>query len=289
MADSSELRALFSLVTDRPGLNHVEGLEPFRSRLEQDEDGRVLRFLTRKLANLKGGVRGGVAFVIAEHYLKSGDLEAIERLFATDDADVKKSVLNALWGKPPASNPGMGPGIIALSLRAVRHQVAAVRAEACSVIQNQCDWGVDVRKTADPLLSLLKDSSGLVRMQAACAVGNLARRKYEMSRHIKPLGANLKHADFYVRTWSAWALWEMSRFRHDIGTAVANLARLLASEDEDDDDARKHAAGALLHHAKKSADNARQVRQCTDAAKPDRSRTQIRRFEEQLAKLGRAA
>jgi hypothetical protein len=283
MADLSELSRLLSLVTFRADLNHVEGLDAFRSLLARDADGEVLRFLTNESERLEGRVRGGVAYAIAEHYLKAGDLGALQRLFATDDTDVKQSVLNALWGEPPASNPRMGPGIVALALEAARHPAPGVRTEACSVIQNQCAWGVNVSAAVEPLLSLLGDSSSRVRMQAACAVGNLAKRKYDVSQHVQALRLNLGDSDFFVRTWSAWALWELSRSRHDIGAAVADLVGLLASGREDDDDARRHAAGTLLHHARKSVDNGNRVRRCADGANLDASRRQVRRFQEQLA------
>ena len=285
MADASELRRLLSLAMYRPDLNYVEGLDAFRTLLERDREGDVLRFLTRELENLKCRVRGGVAYVVAEHYLKAGDLNALQRLFATDDPDVKELVLNALWGEPPASNAQMGPGIVALAMEAARHSMPAVRAEACSVTQNQSAWGVNVSAAVEPLLSLLADPSGRVRMIAACAVGNLAKDKYDVSQHVEALRVNLGHADPSVRGWSAWALWQLSRSRHPIGAAVASLVNVLASRSEDDDEVRKNAAGALLHHARRSPDNANQVRRCADGVSLDGSRKQVGRFQEQLAAL----
>jgi HEAT repeat protein len=282
MPSASELNRLLSLVSFRPHLNAVDGLVEFRRLLKSEPDAAVLRFLRRAVNNAEGEVRGGLAFVIAEHYFRVGDLGALRRLFAKDDAGVKKSVMNALWDEPPASTPRMGPGILALAMEALRHPAAEVRSEGCSVVQNQCGW-VDVSDAVEPLLSLLADPSGLVRMQAACAVGNLAKKKYDVSRHVIALTRNLKHGDYFVREYSAWALWELSRSRHDIGPAVAGLARLLASRDGNNDNPRKNATGALLHHAKKSAENARQVRQCADEANLDGSLKVVRRIMEQLA------
>jgi hypothetical protein len=285
MVVSSELANLLSLVSYRADVNHVEGLEPFRGLLEQDVGGEVLRILTRELDNLQGRVRAGVAYVIAEHYRKTGNLVALQRLFATDHADVKEWILNALRGEPPASAPGMGPGIVALALESARHPDPGVRAEACSVIQNQCAWGVDVSAAREPLLSLLRDANERVRIQAACAVGNLAKRKYAVADALPDLRLNLRHVDYSVRSYSAWALWELSRARHDIGAAVVDLVNALAKEREDYDDVRKHAAGALLHHARKSPEKARQVKRVTNQAKFDGSRRRVRRFQEELENI----
>lgn len=285
MPDSAELARLLSLVTYDSRLKYVDGLQPFRSMLRAEPDDSVLRFLTRALVGLEGEVKGGVAFVIAEHYLATGSLLALERLFATDEADVKASVLGGLWGEPPASSPEMGPGVVALALEATAHSAPNVRAAACSAIQNQCAWGVDVSPTCGALLSLLGDPDGNVRMQAACAVGNLAKRKYDVSLHVSALQRNLSDQVSYVRAYSAWALWQLSRSRHDIGRAVPELVRLLASRDTEDDNSRKSAAGALLHHGGKSAENRQRVRQAVESADLDRSRKGVRRFEDQLAHL----
>ena len=111
MAASTELSRLLLLVEWDTRLSVVEGLDAFRDLLEDDADRHVLRFLTRALPKLQGQRRGGIAFVIAEHYRINGDLKKLQKLFATDDADFKKSVLDALQGEP-GPNPQMGLGIV---------------------------------------------------------------------------------------------------------------------------------------------------------------------------------
>lgn len=283
MATATELRHLLSLVQFDARLNCMEGLTPFRNLLAHDSDGSVVRFLNRELPKLEGKRRGGIAWALAEHYRQAGNLQSLQKLYANDDSEVKASVLNALWGQP-ASTPEMGPDIVRIAIDATSHASADVRAEACSVIQNQCGWKVDVSAAVAPLLRLLSDDSERVRSHAACAVGNLAKRKYDVSHHVVPLGHNLRHKDVSVRNYSAWALWQISRAKHDIGDAVHELVQLLA-DNEDWNDPRKNAMGALLHHAKKASGNLEHVRRCLKKVRLDPENQQIQRFQEQLARM----
>ncbi len=283
MMNLPELERLLSLVELRAEVNCIEGLDEFRRLLEKDSDGRVLRFLTQAVQKLVGRKRGGIAFVIAERYRQTGDLKSLRKLFATDDPYVKESVLNALWEKP-GSNPAIGPGIVKLAIESATHPALEVRSEACSVLQNQCAWGVDVSAALGPLQSLLKDQKDRVRRQAAYAVGNFAKGKYDMPEHIVLLGRNVKYRDKFVREASAWALWQLSRCKHDIGPAVPELVWLL-TDPEEYNEPRKKAAGALIHYAKKSADNRDQVKESVREVNLDLKRKEIRRFLDELGSL----
>jgi hypothetical protein len=283
MADQAELDRLLSLVVYESDIDSVEGLFAFCDLLETDSDGRVLQFLKRQLPKLDDRRRGGIAWVLAGHYFKNGDLKAIRRLFATDDDTIKASALDAVCGEPTA-NPQLGPGIVELAIEGARHPSAPVRTAACVVFQNQAAWGVDVSAAIGPLRSLLADRSKWVRHQAGYAAGNLAKGKYDLSPLLAQLRRNLKHNDQFVHGPSAWALWQMSRSKHDIGPAVPELVQSL-KHDEDWEEPRRNSAGALLHHAKKSADNAQQVRRCVRRVRLDSRRREIKRFLEQLANL----
>jgi len=68
-----------------------------------------------------------------------------------------------------------------------------------------------------------------------------------------------------VRQAAAWAAWQLSRKKHDIGSLVASLVRLL-QEPEDIGDLKKNAVGALLSHVAKSPQNAAQVREAVSKA-----------------------
>lgn len=287
MPTTTELRRLLSLVQFDARLNCIEGLTAFRRLLEQDSDGSVLRFLNQELPGLQGKRRGGVAYALAEHYQHTGHLQSLQQLYADDDEEVKVNVLNALWGQP-GSNPEMGPGIVQLALSGATHASPAVRTEACSVLQNQCGWKVDVTEAVTPLLHLLSDDSDRVRSRAACAVGNLAKRKYDMSEHVAPLGQNTRREEISVRNYSAWALWQISRSQRDIGIAVPQLMQLLA-DDDDWNNPRKNAAGALLHHAKKSSQNREQVLRSLQMVQLNPLNKEIRRFQEGLASMSKTA
>jgi len=128
----------------------------FRHLLETDRDGGVVTFLEQALSTLAGGERAGIAFVLAEHYRKTGHLTLLQNLYALDDPQVKGAVLNGLWGEPGAS-PEMGPGIVALAIEGAAHLIPGVRTEACYVFQNLSAWRVDVTAALGPLLLLLDD------------------------------------------------------------------------------------------------------------------------------------
>jgi HEAT repeat protein len=283
MVNNTELRRLLSLVEFRADINHVEGLDEFRSLLEKDSDGHVLRFLRRALQKLEGQRRGGIAFVIAEHYRKIGDVKRLHRLIVSDDECVRESVLDALWGEP-GSNPEMGPAIVQMAIDAADDLSPGVRTQVSWVLRNQCDHGIDVTEGVAPLRSLLKDRNSKVRQQAARAVAAFAKAKYDMRACIPQLRRNVKNKKFYVRESSAWALWQLSRYKHDISSAVPDLVWVLTNDEEYNEE-RKQAVGALIHHAKKSVDNAAQVIECAGGVTLNGDRKEIKRFVNQLASL----
>lgn len=97
MIASHELSRLLALVTYRAHVHAVDGLERFRDLLRTDYRCKVLRFLTQPFRALEGERRGGIVFVLAEHYREAEQLGKLEALFANDDPIVRASVLNALW------------------------------------------------------------------------------------------------------------------------------------------------------------------------------------------------
>ena len=214
---------------------------------------------------------------------EAGDLPAIQALYATGDAEIQQSVLNALWGEP-GSNPEMGPGIVALAVQGSAHPSAGVRTEACFVIQNQSAWRVDVTLALEPLLKLLQDPHPNVRRMAAFATGNVSRRKYDLSPHLPALIRLLRDEDRYVREAAPWALAQLSRAKYDLAPALPNLFWLLMLED-DFDAPRKNAVGALLHHARKSPENAALVKQLCQEAVLNPELKFIQRFLDQLQSL----
>jgi HEAT repeat protein len=280
MATTSELRHLLSLVEFDPRLKCIEGLDAFRNLLGKDSDGSVLRFLQRQLPKLDGERRGGIGFALAERFARLGDLTSLQRLYADDDAILRANVLNALSDEPRA-NPQIGPGIVQMAVDATRDPSPSVRSWACWVIQNQCGWKVDVSSAVIPLLVVLEDEDDLVRMRAACAIGNLAKGKYNMSGHVTQLRYNLRHESRDVRNWSAWALWKLSGGKHDIGVAIPELVQIL-TDDDDSNEPRKKAVGALLHHARKSPHNREQVRQSLKAVHLDPKHKEIQKLLEKL-------
>jgi hypothetical protein len=88
----------------------------------------------------------------------------------------------------------------------------------------------------------------------------------------------------HVRESAAWALWQLSRYQHDIGLAVPELVSILVSKDEYKKP-RQNAAGALLHHAQKSATSLAGVRSAVKAVSFEDGRGEIKRFKTQLAML----
>lgn len=280
MTNQSELNQLLSFVKYNSSYNHTEGLNPFRRMLDNDADGNVLRFLLKEMSTLQEGEKAGIAFIIAEHYLKKGNLTELQKLYATAEPRIKASILDGLTGEPDA-NLEIGAGVVKLAIEGARDTHADVRVNACSVLQNQCAWKVDVSEAFEILGELLNDGNSQVQQMAAYAAGNFSKRKYDMSRCIAPLGRNLKVRDNYAYAAAAWALWQLSRHRHDISAAVPELAKLL-TDNSDYSEPRKYAAGALLHYSRKSVENCRFVKQCIKSVILDRKRKEIDRFLEQL-------
>jgi HEAT repeats len=276
MPTTSELCQLLVKVQFNSRLNCIEGLDSFRTMLERDLDHSVRSFLNGQLPELEGKRQAGVAFALAEHYRLTGDIQRLEQLYAHNNPEVKQYVLNASWGAP-GDHPEMGAAIVRMAMDGMQHPSPEVRTEACSVIQNQAGWKVDVSPTVAPLLCLLEDESDRVRMQAACAVGNLARRKYELSAFVAPLGHNVRHKDILVRNYSAWALWQMSRNKINIQDAVPELVQQLTDND-DSRAARKNAVGALIHFASRSPQNREQVRSCLQKVVLDPECKQIQKL-----------
>ena len=283
MTDLQQLKTLLSQVVYNKSYNALDGLAPIQFLLAKDQEGEEVRFLNEQLPTLPEKVRGGIAFVLASHYLETGNLPAIRDLFASTDVEIQKAVLNGLCGEPNASEE-MGPGIVALAVEGMRHPAWEVRSQAASVIQNQSAWKVDVTTALAALLRLLEDPVAQVRRSASYAAGNVAKRKYDLASFLPALIGNLRHEDMFVREPSAWALWQFSR-RYDLAPAVANLVHLLTST-EDYDDLRRSAAGGLLHHARKSSHNRDIVQQQVALTPLDLKRKEIARFLQQLAALG---
>jgi hypothetical protein len=284
MAVLAELRRLLSRMGEQAGSNSSEDFFELEALVGRDSAGHAVRFLERELPKLAVPVRRGAANVVAGRHLENGDLKKLQELFATGDADVKASVLDALCGEPRANRALVGPGIVALAVQGLRHPAWAVRMAACSTVMNQCDWKVDVSGAVGPLGPALRDRSNTVRMQAAYTVGHLARRRYDVAQHLPALRRNVTHKDKFVRESSAWALYLLSRHKHDIGAAVPDLVQSL-TDDEAWEGPRKNAAAALLHHARKSPANAGQVRECVAGVRLDRGRKEINTFLQQLARV----
>ncbi len=123
------------------------------------------------ISKLSGRERDGIAVLIADHWRSKGDLSTIQELFAADDAEVKKSVLNCLPGEP-GDDPAMGPGITALAVEGAIRPEPEVRIKACSEFQGQCDWGVEMGLAAEHLLALLSEPVLEVRRMDAFATRN---------------------------------------------------------------------------------------------------------------------
>ncbi len=265
LPDHPELERLLSLVVYQPRLNYLEGLQPFQTLMPRD-DGRIVQFLEEEWPRLEGKKRGGVAFLLAHRYRETGDVEGLRRLFDTDDPEVKRYVLNALWDTP-GGQAEVAACIVDLALEGAGHPAPEVRTEASFVFMNQAGHKTDVSRAVEPLHGLLRDPDPNVRRQAAYAVGHLGKQKYSLPTAIPLLRDNLEHPERQVRESAAWALWHLSRKKHDIGEAVEALVGLL-KEPEDVGDLMKNAAGALLHHAGKSPENEERVREAVRAALP---------------------
>jgi hypothetical protein len=223
------------------------------------------------------------AFDRATRLREAGDVDGLKKLFASGDAEVKAGVLNGLCLEP-GDNPDMGPGILALAVEGAAHPSAEVRESACQVFKDQSGWGVDVASAISPLLTLLGDSDADVRRMAAFALGNVCKRRFNLSRHFAALRRLLRDKSLYVPEAAAWALAQMSRAKHDIGPAVPDLVRVLAKDDEYNEP-QKESAKALLHHAKKSEEGRDQVRRAVAKVTLDIQRKEIKRFLDQLGEL----
>jgi hypothetical protein len=223
------------------------------------------------------------AFHRATELRECGDLAGLKALFASGNDVVKAAVLNGLSGEP-GENPEMGPGIISLAVAGAGHPSPEVRRMACYVFQDQCAWGVDVSPAVGPLLALLGDPDAEVRRMAAFATGNVCKRRFDWSRHFTALRRLLRDKALYVPEAAAWALAKMSRAKHDIGPAVPDLVRVLASRDEYNEP-QKESAKALLHHARKSQEGRDQVRRAVTGVTLETGRKEITRFLDQLGDL----
>ena len=285
MTTTVQLSELLAKVRYNSGVSAVEGLDPFRRMLENDADGAVLDFLKLEAPGLPDKIRGGIVFVLSEHYFKVGDMERIRALFASGDPETREATLGALWGDPTAFAL-LGTGVVDMAIKATSDSAEGVRTEACRVLQNQCAWKVDVSQAIRPLTGLLKDSAWRVRHQAAYAGGNFAAQKqYDLTGMVQPLTRNLAHENIYVRVASAWALSKLVK-RHDISPAVSQLTETLTSKD-DYNAARKNAAGALLAWAKRSKDHAQSVQAAIAGLPLDRQRKEVARFLRELEALDR--
>ncbi len=286
MVKLSELRQIVALaLAEEPssylGPNYHDAILRFGILLERGETGKTIPFLHAEMNKLQGEKRGRLAYVLAKHYLQKGDVPRLRGLYDDEEPAVQESVLNALWYEP---GPGAGPAALGMAIEATESRSPGVRTAACFAIQNQCA-ALDASAAIGPLKRLLADRSAHVRRQAACAAGNLAKQRYDVSKLLPQLRRNMKHKNRSVRNYSAWAVWQLSRSKHDVAAAVPDLVRLLGVEEENNEH-RKNAVGALLHHARKSADNARQVQAAVKGAKLDRNYREIPPFLSKLDKLG---
>jgi hypothetical protein len=119
---------------------------------------------------------------------------------------------------------------------------------------------------------------------AAFATGNVYKRRFDFAPHFIALRGLLRDKALYVPEAAAWALAKMSRAKYEIGPAVSDLARVLASS-QDYDEPRKEAAKALLHHARKSPEARDRVIEAIAVEKPDPKRKEVKRFLDKLDEL----
>jgi HEAT repeat protein len=284
MVDEEAVRSLLSRVVYNRGYDALDGLDPLRRLLWKDEDGTVAAFLEQELERLEGKVRSGIAFLLGARYLEAGDRDAIRALYLRDDLGVAAAALGSLTGDTSA-HPGLGQPIVSLAVEGASHADPRVRAAACSVLMNQCAWGVDVADAIAPMLALIENTDAGVRQGAAYALGHFAKvKRYGLEPHIVLLARRLHDDNVSVRAAAAWALWKLSGSR-DITCAVSGLVTVLESP-QDYDAPRKYAAGALLSFARKSPQNRASVRELAASAHLDTSRKETSRFLQQLAAEG---
>jgi hypothetical protein len=285
MVKLSELRQIVALaLAEEPSSylepNYHDAIFQLGILLKREGTGKTVRFLHAEMNKVQGEKRGRLAYVLAKHYFQKGDVPRLRSLYDEEEPAVQQSVLDALWVDP---GPGAALAALGMAIEATESQSPGVRTAACFVIQNQCA-AVDASAAIVSLKRLLADRSADVRRQAACAAGNLAKQRYHVSTLLPQLRRNMKHKNRSVRNYSAWAVWQLSRSKHDVAAAVPDLVRLLGVEEENNEH-RKNAVGALLHHARKSADNARQVQAAVKGAKLNREYREIPPFLSKLAKL----
>ena len=281
MVDQDAVRKLVSCVVYNRVYDGLDGLDPLRRLLWKDADGTVAAYLEREMGNMDGKVRDGIAFLLGARYLEIGRLDAILALYAHEDPGVTASVLGSVTGEPSA-NPELGPGIVALAVKGTSHPAPRVRTSACSVLMNQCAWGVDVSDAIVPMLDLIADPDAAVRQSAAYALGHFARvKRYELTPHIALMARRLHDENMHVCTAAGWTLWKLSGKR-DIASAVPDL--IIAMESPlDYDGPRKNAAGALLSFARRSPENRAQVSRLAASAHLDTAKKEISRFLQQLS------
>lgn len=271
-------RLLQSLQIEKDVLDNDHQI--FRA-LANDRDGSILRLLRSEQSRATRKVQGPLAFYIARRCAEIGDVETVRILYVNGEFGVKASVLNALWAA--ASFPSVVPTAQELIRDGVGSPDQRVRAEACRAAQNLAADRVDMSEFVPCLIKLLSDPSAHVRLATACAVGIFGKHgKYNLSAHIAPLANNLKDTERFVRTYSAKALWRLSR-RHDIAGAIEALVSLLSQDDWDLKEARKNCSGALLHHARKSASNLVEVRRQLDLVAPKTTNKEMLALRDKLS------
>jgi HEAT repeat protein len=281
MVNQNTVHELVSRVVYNKGYDGLDGLDPLRHLLWKDADGTIAACLEQEMRQAPDRVRGGIAFLLGAWYLEIGRLGAIRAIYRNGDPEVAAAVLGSLTGEPTA-NPEMGAGIVALAVEGASHPAYRVRAAACSVLMNQCAWGVDVSCALVPILNLLDDTEAGVRQSAAYAIGNFARiKRYDLTPHIAVLVRLLHDENIHVCTAAGWAFWKLSG-RRDIAAAVPALVKALEAPHEYEGP-HKNAAGALLNFARKSPQNRAQVRQLATAAHLDTARKENLRFLQQLS------
>lgn len=274
------LSRLLSALASDDDVDATLALSQIGFMLEKKTAARTAALLDAELKKLRGRARSQVVYVLAQYHRKRGDLASVRRHFKNKDAQVRASVLNALWEAGPTAE--VGTGIVALALQGARDPAPNVRSEACRVFQNQNEHG-DVSAAVDVLPALLTDAVAEVRGAAAYATGNLAKKKLALAKLVAPLARGVADEDEFVPNASAWALWQLSRHGFDIGAAVRALVRLLANPEGDWKEPHTRAAGALIHHAKKSSTAAALVKKAVTAQKLRPRGKIVERFLEQLA------